>query len=429
MFNALAVMTCLLLMSRAALAANDLTIEITKGNAQAIPIAVVPFKTDGASPSVDMAQVVADDLEHSGRFDPLARQDLIALPGSGDAINYSDWKMVNANYVVVGRIEPQNGGYKVSYELHDVLGQTRLLGQFVSASQNQLRASAHYISDQIYKKITDVRGAFSTRIAYVSATGADKNMHFTLNVADYDGYNSRQILSSSEPILSPAWSPDGQKIAYVSFEGGRPAIYVQQLASGKRVKLTSFKGINGAPAWSPDGKRLAMSLSKDGHPEIYIMDLATRGLTRITNSSAINTEPSWSPDGRKLLFTSDRSGAPQLYEYTFGGGSATRLTFTGNYNAGGHYSPDGKRVFMVTRDNGGYRIARQDLDTGRVTILTKTHWDEAPTIAPNGTMVEYATQRGTQGVLGLVSDDGKAEFVIPSTKGNVREPAWSPYTN
>ncbi|MCM2971362.1 Tol-Pal system beta propeller repeat protein TolB [Larsenimonas suaedae] len=417
------------LAARTAMAANDLTIEITKGNDQAIPIAVVPFKGEGTSPGTDVAQVVADDLEHSGRFDPIDRKDLISLPGAGDTLNYSDWKMINANYVVVGKMTPEGNGYKISFELHDVLGQKRVLGQYVSASRDQLRAGAHFIADQIYKKITDVRGAFSTQIAYVSATGTDQNMQFTLNVSDYDGYNARQVLSSNEPILSPAWSPDGKKLAYVSFEGGRPAIYVQQLTSGKRIKLTSFKGINGAPAWSPDGRRLAMSLSKSGHPEIYVMNLADRSLTRLTNSSAINTEPSWSPDGQHILFTSDRSGGPQLYEYTLGSGQVSRKTFTGPYNAGGHYSPDGKNIFMVTRDDSGYHVAKQSLENGRVTVLTKTRWDEAPTIAPNGTMVEYATQRGTQGVLGLVSDDGKAEFVIPSTKGNVREPAWSPFTD
>ncbi|WP_445621683.1 Tol-Pal system beta propeller repeat protein TolB [Kushneria sp. Sum13] len=426
---ALAGFMMLMMASLMAQAAGDLTIEITRGNDNAIPIAVVPFRGEGISPSEDIGKIIADDLEHSGQFAPLAPQDLISRPASGDNINYGDWRRVRANYLVVGRVEASGNGYKISYELHDVSGQRRELGEVVTSSEDQLRSRSHYIADQIFEKITGIRGAFQTRIAYVTARGVDPNISYALYVADQDGHRPQQILSSDQPILSPAWSPDGQKLAYVSFESGRPAIYVQQLSSGRRVQLTSFKGINGAPAWSPDGRKLAMSLSKDGNPEIYVMDIASRSLKQLTNSSSINTEPDWSADGRSILFTSDRSGQPQLYQMDASGSNAKRMTFTGNYNAGGLYGPDNKFIFMTSRTDRGFQVAKQDLSSGRVTTLTNTYQDEAPAVAPNGTMVIYATQQGARGVLGAVSADGRASFVIPSPNGEVREPSWSPFLN
>ncbi|WP_110647680.1 Tol-Pal system beta propeller repeat protein TolB [Salinicola peritrichatus] len=408
--------------------AQDLTIEITRGSDQAIPIAVVPFEFSGQGGlPQDVAQIVSDDLEHSGQFSPLSRSALISLPSSSQDVFYDDWKRVDARYLVVGKVEPQGDQYRIQYELMDIAGSKRMLGETLTSSDGNLRASAHYISDQIFEAITGIRGAFSTRIAYVAASGTGDNARYALYVADADGHNGQQILSSDDPILSPAWSPDGQKLAYVSFESGNSAIYVQNAATGERLRLTSFPGINGAPAWSPDGRKLAMSLSKDGQPEIYVMDLASRQLTRLTNNRAIETEPAWSPDGQSLIFTSDRSGAPQIYRMSAGGGQAERITFTGSYNSNGRFSPDGKAVFMVTRDDSGYHVAKQDLDTGRVTVLTDTQWDESPSVAPNGTMVIFATQQGSQGVLGAVSSDGRASFRLPSPQGDVREPAWSPF--
>ncbi|MFB9146416.1 Tol-Pal system beta propeller repeat protein TolB [Halomonas alkalicola] len=417
-----------LLLIFSGLAQANLTIEITRGSDRATPVAVVPFAGGDDFPE-DVAQVIHDNLERSGYFDPLPRRQMIDRPSESDEVRYGTWRSLDVRYLVVGRASREGNGYRLRYELMDVSGERRMLGEVVTADQNELRGAAHYISDQIFEAITGIRGAFSTRIAYVTAQGVGDNMQFTLYVADADGRNSQQVLSSREPILSPAWSPDGRRLAYVSFETERPAIYIQDLASGQRVRATSFQGINGAPAWSPDGRRLAMSLSKDGRPEIYVMDIASRDFQRITNSASIDTEPAWAPDGRSLLFTSDRSGGPQLYRHDFSSGEQKRLTFTGNYNARGRFSPDGEAIFLIHRSSNGFQVARQDLDSGRLVVLSDSRFDESPSVAPNGTMVIFATQQGNSGVLGAVTADGRASFRLPSASGDVREPAWSPFLN
>ncbi|WP_192037069.1 Tol-Pal system beta propeller repeat protein TolB [Halomonas sp. YLGW01] len=417
----------MLLLMMASLAHADLTIEITQGSDRAMPIAVVPFAEQGAQLPADIARIIANDLERSGQFEPLARDNLIATPSSSSEINYRDWRAVDADYLVVGKVAADGS---IQYELMDVYGQERMLGKVINlSSPDQARAAAHRISDEIFEAITGIRGAFSTQIAYVTSQGVGDNVQYGLQVADADGYNSQQILSSDEPILSPAWSPDGQKLAYVSFETGRPAIYIQNLATSQRVRASSFKGINGAPAWSPDGRKLAMSLSKDGQPEIYVMDIGARSFQRLTRSDAIDTEPSWSPDGKSLVFTSDRSGGPQLYRYDLASGDAKRLTFTGNYNSRGRFAPDGETLFMIHRGSQGFQVAKQDLERGRLVTLTDSRADESPSVAPNGTMVIFATQQGGNGVLSAVSADGKASFRLPSAQGDVREPAWSPFLN
>lgn len=408
----------------------NLTIEITRGSDRAIPIAIVPFAVEGGgSLPDDVAQVISDNLERSGQFDPLSRNSLIGRPSSSSDVNYRDWRAVDADYLVVGQAREEGSQYRLQFELMDIYGQRRLIGEVVTSDRDELRSAAHYMSDQIFEAITGLRGAFSTRIAYVTSEGVGDDMRFSLYIADADGRNSQEILSSDEPILSPAWSPDGTKLAYVSFETERPAIYIQDLATSQRVRATSFPGINGAPAWSPDGRRLAMSLSKDGQPEIYIMDIAGRSFERMTDSSSIDTEPSWSPDGRSIVFTSDRSGGPQLYQMDVASKQVERLTFTGNYNARGRYSPDGESLFLIHRGNNGYQVARQDLGSNRLTTLTDSRWDESPSVAPNGSMVIFATQQGNNGVLGAVSADGRAAFRLPSARGDVREPAWSPFLN
>ncbi|QEA39948.1 Tol-Pal system protein TolB [Pistricoccus aurantiacus] len=420
----------MLLMTLASLAQADLTIEITRGSEKATPIAIVPFATPQDQPlPQDVAQIIADDLEHSGQFSPLPARTLIARPHDSDSVKYRDWRAVDADYLTVGKITQEGSQYRIQFELMDIYGEKRVIGEVVTAGQGELREAAHYISDKIFEAITGIRGAFSTKIAYVTSQGVGDDMRFGLHVADADGHNSREILSSSEPIMSPAWSPDGRKLAYVSFETERPAIYIQDLASSQRVRASSFRGINGAPAWSPDGRKLAMSLSKDGQPEIYVMDIGARSFQRLTNSDAIDTEPSWSPDGDSLVFTSDRSGSPQLYRLDLGSNEAKRLTFTGNYNSRGRFSPDGESLFMIHRGNGGFQVARQDLDSGRLVTLTDSGADESPSVAPNGTMVIFATQQGGGDVLGAVSADGNASFRLPSAQGDVREPAWSPFMN
>lgn len=411
-----------------ALAQADLTIDITRGNEQATPIAVVPFSGGEGLPE-DLAQIVADDLERSGYFTPLDRREMFSKPSSGDEVTYGDWKALNTRYLVVGKVSRDGDDVRVRYELLNVGGGSRMLGEMVNASSSQLRAAAHRISDQVFEEITGIRGAFSTRIAYVTSSGVGDSTRYGLYVADADGRNSREILTSDEPIMSPSWSPDGKKLAYVSFETQRPAIYVQGLASGRRAKLTSFEGLNSAPSWSPDGRKLAMALSRDGQPEIYVMDIATQRLERITNSESIETEPAWAPDGRSLIYTSDRSGGPQIYRHDLASGKSQRLTFTGGYNARGQFSPDGDRLFLIHRGSRGYQIARQDLDSNRLVELGDSRFAESPSVAPNGTMVIFATQQGSSGVLGAVSADGRASFVLPAAQGDVRDPAWSPFLN
>ncbi|MDI5920519.1 Tol-Pal system beta propeller repeat protein TolB [Halomonas sp. LR5S13] len=408
--------------------AADLTIEITRGSDRATPIAIVPF-ADGDDMPQDIAQIVSDDLERSGYFEPLERRAMFERPASSDEVHYGDWRALDVRYLVAGRISREGDEYRIQYELMDVSGESRMIAESVTAGRQGLRDAAHYISDQIFEEITDIRGAFSTRIAYVTSSGVGDETQYALHVADADGRNSQQILSSDEPIMSPAWSPDGGKLAYVSFETERPAIYIQDLASGRRVRATSFEGLNSAPTWSPDGRRLAMALSKDGQPEIYVMDIGSRDVQRVTNNSSIDTEPAWSPDGRSLLFTSDRSGGPQIYRLDLGSGEEERLTFTGNYNARARFAPDGEAIFLIHRGNNGYQVARQDLESGRLVALSDAGQAESPSVAPNGTMVIFATQQGGNGVLGGVSADGRASFRLPAAQGDVREPAWSPFLN
>lgn len=404
----------------------DLTIEITRGSDRALPVAVVPFEGNEALPE-EVAQIIQDNLERSGYFAPLQRDAMFERPDNAEEVQFGTWHALDVRYLVVGNIEPHEDGYRIHTDLMDISGQRRMLSESINSGEENLRGAAHRLSDQIFKAITDIRGAFSTRIAYVTAQGVDDDMQFGLYVADADGRNSQEILSSEHPILSPAWSPDGRKLAYVSFETEQSAIYVQDIASGQRVQLTSFDGINSAPAWSPDGRKLAMALSKDGQPDIYLMNVAERSLERLTDSSSIDTEPSWAPDGRSVLFTSDRSGGPQIYRYALDSRKVQRLTFTGNYNARGRFSPDGEAIFLIHRSERGYQVARQDLDRDRLLILSETTRDESPSVAPNGTMVIFATRQGGNGVLSAVSADGRSSFRLPAAQGDVREPAWSPF--
>ena len=411
--------------------AAELSIEITRGADNPTSIAVVPFgATPGLLPPTAIDAVVSANLQRSGLFAPMKVSDMIAQPHEQSQVFYNDWRLLGTDYLVIGRMSRDAAGlYRVQFDLIDVLRQSLLLQETVNGSENQLRDIAHYISDKVYEKLTGVKGAFSTKVAYVSVAQTGTRQNFRLIKADADGERAQMILESPEPILSPAWSPDGRQLAYVSFEDRRPGIYRQVIATGEREKLTSFPGLNGAPSWSPDGRRLAMVLSKDDNPEIYMMDLATRQLTRLTNHFAIDTEPSWMPDGRSIVFTSDRGGKPHIYQVDVATRELKRLTFEGVYNSRPRPMPDGSGIVYVHRSDAGgpFHIALQNLQRNTVRVLTETSYDESPSVAPNGSMIIYATKRLGKGILAVVSVDANVKYFLPSAAREVREPAWSPY--
>jgi TolB protein len=407
--------TLLVLLLLAQPAHSDLTIEITQGMEGAIPIAVVPFGgNDSATAGQEnVAAIISSDLSRSGRFAPLPDHDLVSRPSDLTQVNYQTWRMLNVDDMVIGKVTPAGPDqFSVQFQLLDVLRTKQLIGYSFTASRAQL---------------TGEKGAFNTQIAYITTTGTGASKSYTLMVADSDGYNPQTILRSNQPLMSPAWSADGRQIAYVSFENKVAEIYLQEVATGSRRKVASFKGINGAPAWSPDGQRLALTLSQDGNPEIYVMDLSTKALKRLTNSPAIDTEPTWSPDGKSIAFTSDRGGSPQIYRIAAWGGQPQRLTFDGKYNAGADFSPDGGKLAMVHGENGAYRIAVLDIGSGLFRVLTDGPLDESPSFSPNGSMIIYATEAGNRGVLAAVSTDGRFRQRLSLQAGNVRAPVWSPY--
>lgn len=409
-----------------------LTIEITQGAEGALPIAVVPFGWTGPAPGApqqDLAEIIAADLGRSGRFKPLGRADMLARPTKGEAVDFRDWRALAMENLVVGEISPNGpGGYLVRFQLFDVFRGEQVTGYSIPTTERDLRATAHHIADIVYESLTGEPGAFATRIAYVTSVGAkDGSDRVVLEIADADGYGAQTIVSSAEPLMSPAWSPDGRKLAYVSFENRKAAIWIQEVFTGQREKVASFKGINGAPSWSPDGRSLALTLSKDGNPDIFIMDLARRSIRPLTRHWGIDTEPDWSPDGKHIVFTSDRGGAPQIYRVNVSGGEAQRLTFDGDYNARASYSPDGRFLTLVTRQNGRYRIGLMDVADRNLQVLSDGRLDESPSFAPNGSMIIYATRADGRGVLSAVSTDGRVRQRLGFKAGDVREPVWSPY--
>lgn len=407
-----------------------LTIEITQGTDAGLPIAVVPFAWNGpGQPPEAIADIVANDLVRSGRFVSLPREKFVSRPARKEDVVFKEWRVIEAEALVIGTIAPAGGGrYDVQFRLFDVFKQAQLVELRYTVDRTLLRTVAHQIADVIYEQLTGEPGAFNTRIAYVTREESGQNRHlYHLQIADSDGHNFRTIVRSAEPLLSPAWSPDARRIAYVSFEDKRPKIYVQNLADGRRQMIAEFQGINGAPAWSPDGKRLALVLSRSGDPEIYTLELASGRLRRLTNDPAIDTEPAWSPDGAHLVFTSDRSGRPQIYRMSADGGNVERLTFEGEYNSRASYSPDGDMLTLVSANQGRFQIATLRLDSGALQVLTDTRLDESPTFAPNGRIILYATQVRGRGVLASVSADGRVRQLYRLEQGDVREPAWSPY--
>ena len=404
-----------------------LELDVIGGRAAALPIAVVPFGGDCGE--TDVGGVVRADLGRSGQFRALDVSQIVERPTRGSEVAYPAWRMLKQDFLLVGRCVAEGGGYRTEYELFDVAKQERLLGFALTAPAGSMRDVAHQISDAVYEKILGVPGAFWTRIAYVTSSGLGRGARYALMVADADGWNPRTVVNSTEPLMSPSWSPDGRRLAYVSFEGGNSAVWIQDIASGSREKLTSFRGINGAPSFSPDGGRLALTLSKGGNPDVYVMDLGSKQLTQVTNHFGIDTEPSWSPDGSSLYFTSDRGGRPQVYQVAASGGSATRVSFEGSYNASPSVSFDGKKIATAQGAGNVYRIALLDNSLGspRWSMLSPGSLDESPSFAPNGAMVLYAAREGRRGVLYAVSADGRVRQRLVLAEGDVREPAWSPY--
>ncbi|MEZ0232704.1 MAG: Tol-Pal system beta propeller repeat protein TolB [Methylophilaceae bacterium] len=407
-----------------------LTVEIVGGAQQQIPIAIVPFAQNAPIPDAvsqdNISTIIGADLRRSGLFRVLETRGVANQPSTVADVRYAEWASIQAQALTIGTVETLPGNrLKVSFRLLDVLKQNQLAGVEYNITPAQLRITAHKIADIIYEKLTGEKGVFATRISYVSKA----NGRYSLQVADADGYNPQSVVSSLEPIISPSWSPDGTKLAYVSFEKKKPIIYVQSLVSGQRYVLANFKGNNSAPSWSPDGKRLAIVLTYGANSQIYAIDADGTNLRQLTKSSAIDTEPVWSADASAIYFTSDRGGSPQIYKMSASGGDVKRVTFDGAYNVSPRLSNDGKSLAYIRQEQGRFRVALQDLASGQVQVLSDTSLDESPSFAPNNRMILYATSVNRKGTLAAVSTDGRVKQRLNEAIGDVREPAWSPALN
>lgn len=403
-----------------------LEIEISGGSAQQIPIAIVPFAQATAPSQEKIGDIIAADLRRSGLFRVLETGGVASRPTEVSQIKYAEWTVLQAQAITVGNISVLPGNrLKVTFGLADALKQTQLVSMEYNIAPSQLRLTAHKIADVIYQKLTGEGPIFASRIAYINKAKG----RYSLQVADADGVNPQTVVSSSEPIISPAWSPDGSKIAYVSFEKKKPIIFVQSLTTGQRLTLANFKGNNSAPTWSPDGRKLAIVLSHSANSQLYTINADGTGLKQVTKSSAIDTEPNWSPDGKWIYFTSDRGGNPQIYKVSALGGEAQRVTFQGDHNLSPHFSPDGKSLTTVRKDGGKYSISLQDLASGQVQILSEGGQDESPSFAPNGRVILYATRVGDRGALAAVSSDGRVKQRLSESGGDIREPSWGPLLN
>jgi TolB protein len=426
--TALRIAGCLLLLASTA-ARADLEIDITRGISDPVPVAVVPFARAAAGDGTDVAAVIDHDLAGSGRFKSVARGAMPAQPQRAADVNATAWRGARADYVVVGRIGADSAGNAVlRFDLVNALnGQVLLHDESISVPQKAMRKGAHRIADRVYEKLTGVRGAFDTRIAYIAVEGRPPTQKYQLIVADADGENAAVAARGSQPIVSPAWSPDGEWLAYVSYETNAAVVNLQRVRTGDLRVVSARKGANNAPAFSPDGKKLALTLSgASGDTDVYVLDLGTQALVLVTDDPAIDTEPAWSPDGQTLYFTSDRGGGPQIYASSpTARARARRITFGLPYAARPRISPDGKQLAFMTQDN----IAMLDLASGNITTLTRGTQDESPSFAPNGATLIYAGRERGQGVLATVSVDGQVSARLKSSQGEVREPVWGPFTN
>jgi TolB protein len=409
----------------------ELQVNVTQGVTDPIPIAIVPFaRAVPADGGLDIAGVVQHDLESSGRFRAMQRHDMLSTPTRAADVQAADWKAAGNDYVLVGRVSAPNASeLDIECDLVNTLTGQRIAGKRFIATGASLRNAAHMVSDFVYETVLGVRGAFATRVAYIAVQGQAPSQHFQLIVADSDGEAPRVILESSQPIMSPTWSPDDQWLAYVSFENRLSGIYIQRVRTGERRLISQRVGVNGAPAFSPDGTRLALTLSgSGGNLDVWLLDLASQGLTRLTEDPAVDTEPAWSPDGKSIYFTSDRAGGPQIYKLDLANPKRVqRISFGSGYAARPRVSPDGTKVAYVTRDGSNYRIAVQDLASGTVSVLSHGILDESPSFAPNGATIIYAGRDGAIGTLQTVSVDGQVTQRLTSSQGELREPAWEPF--
>ncbi len=414
------VFACLLCLSSHVFAVS---LELTQGINKALPIGISSFGNDSAAEQI--TKVVSDDLRFSGQFNLIPAPALSADHQS----NMRTWTAAGADSVLTGRVQRVDSShYDVKFELLDAPARGRLLlAKTYQVDAASLRALAHHISDEVYFQLTGVKGIFSTRIAYIVVNRQANRTEHSLIIAEADGYNPQRLLVSTEPLMSPSWSTDGKRIAYVSFEKKRSQIFTVEVATGQRRLITSFPGINGAPAWSPDGRQLAVVLSKAGSPNIYTVDINTGSMKQITTGGAINTEPRYAPDGQSILFTSGRGGSPQIYRLNLADGQISRMTYDGNYNARATFTPNQKQIVLLHREDHQFNIGIQDVASSKITPLTFSTMDESPSVSPNGRLILYATHEGNQGYLAIVSTDGRIRTRLPSANGDAQEPAWSPY--
>ena len=409
----------------------ELTIRITQGVGKQTPVAIVPFGVGSGLSQIseNITEIITNDLLRSGRFSVTPAENMLQQPSTGAEIDFDDWSILGVEAVVIGKItEGRNNSYNIQFQLFDIYKREQIVGYRMPANDKTLRRSAHRIADMVFEELTGIRGVFDTKVAYVRSNASNEKRNYTLVISDSDGENEQIVLESKDPIMSPAWSPDSRMLSYVSFEGNMSTIYVQNLRTGNRRKISELPGINGSPAFSPDGRKLVLTLGgSDGNLDIHVLDIATRNLKRLTYNRSIDTEATWAPNGEEIYFTSDRGGSPQIYKMKLNSDRASRVTFEGSYNARPRLSPDGNKLAMVHQYRGDYRIAIYDIEEKDLLILSSGSQDESPSFAPNSDTLIYATKLSGDGVLETVTADGLVRQRMAPKSGDIREPVWSPF--